>query len=309
MAMEAVTSPEAAVASVAAGQFDLLLMDLNYTSDTTSGREGIDLLTRVQERDSLLPIIVMTGWGSVDLAVEAMRARRPGLRAEAVGQRAARHHAARRNREGPRVPAQARALEQREHEEARRIQRKLLPASMPEIDGCEISASWQPASGVGGDCFDAIAFGRPRARALDCRRRRQGDPRRAADVESAGRRPRVCDRAAEPADALSTGQPDPVRQHRRGPLHQLLLLHVDTDLGVLTFANAGHYPPILVRADGSVERLTDGGPVLGVFRTPPTLKARSDLAAATAWSSSRTASPEPPEQDAAAACPRFRARR
>ena len=48
-------------------------MDLNYTGDTTSGREGIDLLARVQAHDSLLPVIVMTGWGSVDLAVEAMR--------------------------------------------------------------------------------------------------------------------------------------------------------------------------------------------------------------------------------------------
>ena len=73
MAMEAVTSPEATLAAVASRQFDLLLMDLNYTSDTTSGREGIDLVARVQAIDRLLPIIVMTGWGSVDLAVAAMR--------------------------------------------------------------------------------------------------------------------------------------------------------------------------------------------------------------------------------------------
>ena len=48
-------------------------MDLNYTGDTTSGREGIDLLARVQQQDGLLPVVAMTGWGSVDLAVEAMR--------------------------------------------------------------------------------------------------------------------------------------------------------------------------------------------------------------------------------------------
>src|SRR5579862_7034788 len=70
---DAVTSPEAAVRALHAGPFDLVLMDLNYTGDTTSGREGIDLLARVQEIDRLLPVIVMTGWGSVDLAVEAMR--------------------------------------------------------------------------------------------------------------------------------------------------------------------------------------------------------------------------------------------
>ena len=60
--METVTSPEAVIEAVATGRFDLLLMDLNYTGDTTSGREGIDLLARVQELDQLLPIVVMTGW-------------------------------------------------------------------------------------------------------------------------------------------------------------------------------------------------------------------------------------------------------
>src|SRR6478609_7798854 len=73
MTMEAVTSPEAILSAVAIRQFDLLLMDLNYTSDTTSGREGIDLVARVLGLDHLLPIIVMTGWGSVDVAVAAMR--------------------------------------------------------------------------------------------------------------------------------------------------------------------------------------------------------------------------------------------
>jgi len=48
-------------------------MDLNYTRDTTSGNEGLDLLTRIQAIDSILPVVVMTAWGSVKLAVEAMR--------------------------------------------------------------------------------------------------------------------------------------------------------------------------------------------------------------------------------------------
>jgi DNA-binding NtrC family response regulator len=52
---------------------DAVIMDLNYTRDTTSGREGLDLLPRLRELDQTLPIIVMTAWGSVDGAVEAMR--------------------------------------------------------------------------------------------------------------------------------------------------------------------------------------------------------------------------------------------
>jgi DNA-binding NtrC family response regulator len=55
------------------GSYDLLLLDLNYDRDTTSGHEGLDLLTEVHARDPLLPVVVMTGWGSVEMAVEAMR--------------------------------------------------------------------------------------------------------------------------------------------------------------------------------------------------------------------------------------------
>src|SRR5204862_4118974 len=53
--------------------FDLLLMDLNYSRDTTSGREGLELIPQVRALDGSLPIVVMTGWGRVDTAVEAMR--------------------------------------------------------------------------------------------------------------------------------------------------------------------------------------------------------------------------------------------
>lgn len=54
-------------------EFDIALIDLNYTRDTTSGGEGLDLLTEVLKLDSLLPVVVMTGWGSIDIAVEAVR--------------------------------------------------------------------------------------------------------------------------------------------------------------------------------------------------------------------------------------------
>jgi DNA-binding NtrC family response regulator len=61
------------LAAIEAREFDAVLMDLNYTRDTTSGQEGLDLLSRIQSLDSTLPVIVMTAWSSVELAVEAMR--------------------------------------------------------------------------------------------------------------------------------------------------------------------------------------------------------------------------------------------
>ena len=70
---EAASSPAAIVNAIEARDFDVVLMDLNYARDTTSGEEGLDLLNRVQAMDSTLPVVVMTAWGSVELAVEAMR--------------------------------------------------------------------------------------------------------------------------------------------------------------------------------------------------------------------------------------------
>jgi DNA-binding NtrC family response regulator len=68
-----VNSPAAVIDEVESRDFDAVLMDLNYTRDTTSGQEGLELLNRIQTLDTTLPVIVMTAWGSVELAVEAMR--------------------------------------------------------------------------------------------------------------------------------------------------------------------------------------------------------------------------------------------
>jgi len=69
----AVNSPAAVIDEVESRDYDAVLIDLNYTRDTTSGQEGLELLNRIQLLDSTLPVIVMTAWGSVELAVEAMR--------------------------------------------------------------------------------------------------------------------------------------------------------------------------------------------------------------------------------------------
>ncbi|MGB7624221.1 MAG: sigma-54 dependent transcriptional regulator [Terriglobia bacterium] len=71
--IEAVPSPERVLGSLEEQDFDVLLMDLNYARDTTSGEEGLELLSQVQKLDSMLPVVVMTAWGSVEVAVEAMR--------------------------------------------------------------------------------------------------------------------------------------------------------------------------------------------------------------------------------------------
>jgi DNA-binding NtrC family response regulator len=73
MSVTTVSSPAGLLEAVRSECFDVALIDLNYTRDTTSGREGLDLLPQLKSIDPSLPVIVMTAWGSIDLAVEAMR--------------------------------------------------------------------------------------------------------------------------------------------------------------------------------------------------------------------------------------------
>ncbi len=71
--VETARSPALAREALATASYDALLIDLNYTRDTTSGQEGLDLLSEIVALDSAIPVIVMTAWGNVALAVEAMR--------------------------------------------------------------------------------------------------------------------------------------------------------------------------------------------------------------------------------------------
>src|SRR6185295_1113675 len=71
--VDVVRSPELAREALASSSYDAVLIDLNYTRDTTSGQEGLGLLSDIVAIDGTLPVIVMTAWGNVELAVEAMR--------------------------------------------------------------------------------------------------------------------------------------------------------------------------------------------------------------------------------------------
>jgi DNA-binding NtrC family response regulator len=73
IAVDCVRSPRLLLEALGQADYDVLLIDLNYTRDTTSGQEGLDLLARIQEFDARLPVIVMTAWGNIDLAVESIK--------------------------------------------------------------------------------------------------------------------------------------------------------------------------------------------------------------------------------------------
>jgi len=261
---EFVGSTDAVLDRLVAGPFDLLLMDLNYTRDTTSGREGLELIPRVRAHDPSMPIVVMTGWGSVDTAVEAMR-----LGAKSFVQKpwedVALLEILQREIDDARATKRQDAKQRRELEEARLIQRGLLPTSLPQVPGIELASSWQPANGVGGDCFDALPFG---AAALGLS---------IADVAGKGVPAALLMsnlQAAVRAFALDGAPPASVcasvnrllcRNMAPGRFVTFCYTRIDMDAGRITYANAGHNPPLLIRAGGTFERLQPGGTVLGVF--------------------------------------------
>jgi len=72
-AVDCVRSPQLLLEALGERDYDVLLIDLNYTRDTTSGQEGLDLLARIREFDARLPVIVMTAWGNINLAVESIK--------------------------------------------------------------------------------------------------------------------------------------------------------------------------------------------------------------------------------------------
>src|SRR3954467_2778352 len=71
--VQTVNSPAAALAALERRDFDAMLLDMNYTRDTTSGKEGLDLLLTLQSLEPNMPVVMMTAWGTIDTAVEAMR--------------------------------------------------------------------------------------------------------------------------------------------------------------------------------------------------------------------------------------------
>jgi phosphoserine phosphatase RsbU/P len=258
-----VSTADAVLEHLQTGAFDLLLMDLNYTRDTTSGREGLALIPRVRERDPGLPIVVMTGWGSIETAVEAMRLGAKSFVQKPWDDVSLRDIVAREIADG--MAARRRDRKQRrELDEARLIQRALLPSVFPDVPGFRIAASWQPADGVGGDCFDAIAADGSLGVAI-------------ADVAGKGL----------PAAMLMSNLQAALRAFAGGGarpasicanVNRLLCAHMvsgrfitfcfawlDRDRGTVTYSNAGHNPPLLVRADGRAETLGEGGVVMGVF--------------------------------------------
>lgn len=243
--------------------YDLLLMDLNYRRDTTSGREGLDLLAEVHARDPLLPIVVMTGWGSIDTAVEAMRRGARSFVTKPWDNAALADAILHEVQEGRASRAAGRRL-QREQEDAQAIQRGLLPG-VPLLAGCDIAASWQPASAFGGDYYDIIRIDETRVAIVVADVCGKGLPAAflMANLQAWTR----ASAAVDPSPRAVAARLNRELTRHAGPRRFVTCFYAlfDTDSGRLDFTNAGHPAPAVISLDGSTARLSEGGMVLGAF--------------------------------------------
>ncbi len=263
---EAVDSPTALLRAVENSNYDLILMDLNYARDTTSGAEGLDLLDRFHTMSLTTPVIVMTAWGSIDLAVEAMRRgacdfiQKPWDNERLL---------ATVNKQ-VRIEAVRRAAQRRRKDDldiAREIQQKLFPHDSREYKTITYAGRCVPAREVGGDYYDfldlgpgslglllADVSGKGTAAAL-LMANLQGSFR--SHIESGASSLRALLRAVNrtffestPADQFATA----------------FFARYDDRTRRLDYVNCGHLPPALVRCNGDVTRLEPSATVLGAFR-------------------------------------------
>jgi phosphoserine phosphatase RsbU/P len=279
---EAVASPAAVLEALEQREFDLLLMDLNYARDTTSSREGLDLLGQLEVRGSTPPIVVMTGWASVGLAVEAMQrgvgdfVEKPWVNSRLLEILQKQIEIGRKRREARRrAIVESRAqdeivtqLHQQEREivEARAIQEGFLPKEIPQFAGYQIAGAWQPARIVGGDYFDFLPFDKD---ALGfCIADVAGKGMAAAMLMSnfqAGVRGLAAP-SLSPEILCERLNTLVCRNNSSDRFITFFYAQLDGAGRRLRYVNAGHNAPIVFHRDGSHHRLDQGGGVLGIFQ-------------------------------------------
>jgi phosphoserine phosphatase RsbU/P len=258
---ELVESPRAALTAAEHGSFDLVLMDMNYSRDTTSGDEGLALLDTLLARDGGVPVIVMTAWSSVDLAVEAMRRgavdfiQKPWDNARLL---------ATIEKQANRTKVRKKARS--ELEIARHVQQRLLPQHALALKTVAFGGRCLPAQEIGGDYYDFLDLGPGRLGVL------------LADVSGKGVAAALLTANLQ---ASFRSQLELGMKHPRALLASVnKLFHESTPAEYfatmffaeyrdqtreLRYINCGHPAALLIRASGAVERLEATALPIGIF--------------------------------------------
>jgi len=271
-------SPGEALAAAKQSIPDLAMFDMNYQRDSTSGLEGLELIQRLRALDATVPIVALTAWGNVDLAVSAMKhgasdfIEKPWRNDALLEKVKSLIGRAQELRSSQRVS-------EYEKQDAQQLQTRIVPQRHLVTQGVELFGDSVPAGVVGGDYFgvwqpapDMLHF---------C----------VADVSGKGTPGALI--AAMLYASVSTlssssnspeivlAQVETTLRNQLGVGHYVTIFYGVLDLRtrVLHYVNAGHCPPILRRKDGSIESLGPTRPVLGFMLDEDFRSERLNLAA------------------------------
>jgi sigma-B regulation protein RsbU (phosphoserine phosphatase) len=253
-----VESPQALLRAARAEAFDLILADLNYTRDTTSGTEGLELLASLEAQGNKAPVMVMTAWGSVDLAVEAMRRgacdfiQKPWDNDRVTA--------------AIRKQAESERRRKSEMEIAANVQQKLFPKKLPRMETIDYAGHCAAAREIGGDYYDFLDIGSRTIGFVLADVSGKGVPAALlmANLQACFRTqaPEALNRPAEFLQAVNRH----FFNSTAAELFATLFFGVYDDRSrKLRYVNCGHVPPLLLRASGRLERLEPTATMVGAF--------------------------------------------
>lgn len=259
--VDSAVTPDAILSSLELNRYDLLLMDLNYRRDTTSGSEGLEVLGALRKMKSPPPVVVMTAWGSIELAVQAMHLgardfiQKPWENSHLL-------HIVEKHINLAKEEWRAKIRQEYELEEAVKVQQRLLPAEFPRMAGIEIAGGCRPAGAMAGDYFDVFQLGNKVGLCI-------------ADVIGKGLpaalmmsnlQAAVKVTAAEwiaPAELCERVNKLACRNGSVDKFISFFYATYDPRTRTLIYCNAGHNPPIILRQRGDEQRLHSSDIVLG----------------------------------------------
>ncbi len=257
-------SPQELMTRARSGGHDLVLLDMNYARDTTSGEEGLNLLGELRQLDPYLPVIVMTAWSTVELAVEAMQrgacdfVTKPWDNERLVA-------IVGKHIERGREQKRAQLRERGEREIARDVQQRLLPNPRQRWGSLACECVCRPARDVGGDLYDVLEGNDAGGVFVlaDVCGKGVGSALMMANLQATIRA--EWDSALDPAEFLSRVNRLFYRSTRPEHFATLFFGIYEENGRKLRYVNCGHPEPVLARAGGGVERLPPTGTVVGAF--------------------------------------------
>ena len=261
---QTVMHPAAVIEALKSGEFDLLITDLNYTLDTTSGSEGLDLITSIRKINAMVPVLVITAWGTIELAVEALQRgasdfiQKPWTNSQLI----------QKTRDLIERAEQARKASVEAEEEQQlsaEIQRKLLSLKLPEQHGITVSGDSRSMRYVGGDYCHLTPLTASKFAVSIADVAGKGVPGALLTASLRGLEKSIVTHDVHPQQLCSSLNEALSEIMPIGRFVSFFFAVLDTESRTLCYSNAGHNPPVLVRDDGSAVELRTGGGVLGLF--------------------------------------------